>query len=160
MAGNGFQHGGQGGTQRNSQVEEAGAGFLGGKRAGVITAEETVAIPGDEAVSPIAEGTRHKSQSECCGGPGSGELLEDEDGRVGTVNEGFAGFVVVGDHIDGVEVVSVRAVAAHDAGSEGTLQRGEAENIPAVVAQDELDQAVAQSADAVVEEGGVWHWIW
>jgi hypothetical protein len=37
------------------------------------------------------------------------------------------------------------------------LQRGEAEDGIAIAAEDELDEAVAESADAVVEEDGRRH---
>jgi len=43
-------------------------------------------------------------------------------------------------------------VAGEDAGGERALQRCETEDAMAVAAKDELDEAVAESADAVVEE--------
>jgi len=48
-------------------------------------------------------------------------------------------------------------MAGQDAGGEGALQRGEAEDSVGIAAEDELVQPVTESADAVVEEDGVGH---
>ncbi len=44
-------------------------------------------------------------------------------------------------------------------GGEWTLQRGELKDGVAIAAKDELDEAVAEAADAVVEKDGVGHGI-
>jgi len=59
---------------------------------------------------------------------------------------------VVKDEIDRVKVTGVDTVADEDVGCEGALQGGEPENGISIAAEDELDEAVAESADTVVEE--------
>jgi len=64
---------------------------------------------------------------------------------------------VVEDYVDRVQVGGAGVVAGQDAGSESALQWGEVEDRVTVAAEDELDEAVAESADSVVEEDGVGH---
>jgi len=62
---------------------------------------------------------------------------------------------VIDDHVDRVEIGGINAVAGEDAGGEGALQRGKTEGGIAIAAEDESDEAVAESADAVVDEDRV-----
>jgi hypothetical protein len=67
---------------------------------------------------------------------------------------------MVDDDVDRIERVGAGAVLGEDAGSESALQRGETEDGVAVAAKDELDEAVAESADAVVKQDGMGHgWV-
>lgn len=59
--------------------------------------------------------------------------------------------------VDCVEIGGTGAVAGEDGSGKRALQRGEAEDGVAIAAEDELDKAVAECADAVVEEDGVRH---
>ena len=56
------------------------------------------------------------------------------------------------DNVDGVKAGSTDSVTGEDAGSERALQPGKAESCVAVMTKNELDESVAESADAVVEE--------
>ena len=67
--------------------------------------------------------------------------------------------VVVEDHIDRVEIGGARVVAAQNASRKRALQRGELEDGVMVLPQDELGEAVAESADAVVEKDGAGHGV-
>ena len=64
------------------------------------------------------------------------------------------------DYIDRVEAGGVDTVAGQDAGGDGALQRGETEDGIAIMAEDELGETVAESADAVIEENGRGHGLW
>ncbi len=64
---------------------------------------------------------------------------------------------MVKDDVDRIEIVVADAVAGENARGESALQGCETEKVIAVAAEDELDEAVAESADAVVEEDGVGH---
>ena len=67
---------------------------------------------------------------------------------------------MVEDHVDRIQIGGVDGVADEDAGGGIALQRGETEDGIAIAAEDELDEAVAESADVVVEEDGVGHgWV-
>ena len=86
-------------------------------------------------------------------------MFEDERRGVGAGEQRFVGEFMVEDDIDRIEVGGVGAVAGEDAGGEWALQRGETEYGIVIAAENELDEAVAESADAVVEEDGV-HVSW
>ncbi|MFZ0902070.1 MAG: hypothetical protein WB616_22930 [Candidatus Sulfotelmatobacter sp.] len=48
-------------------------------------------------------------------------------------------------------------MAREDFRGDITLQRCETEGGTAIAVKNELDEAVAEPADAVVKQGGVWH---
>jgi hypothetical protein len=82
-------------------------------------------------------------------------LFEDIEDGGGAGEQLFVGKFVVEDDVNGIEVAGVGAVAGEDACGERALQGGETEDGMAIAAENELDEAVAQSADSVVEEDGV-----
>jgi hypothetical protein len=84
-------------------------------------------------------------------------LLEDEEDRSGAGEQIFVGEFGVYYYIDGVEIGGVGVVAGQCAGGQRALQPGEPESCVAIAAEGELDEAVTESADAVVEEDGVGH---
>ena len=63
------------------------------------------------------------------------------------------GQIRVNDNVECVDVAGIDAVAGENVGSESALQRGEAENRVVIVAESELNQTVAESADSVIREG-------
>src|SRR5260370_3893320 len=62
--------------------------------------------------------------------------------------------------IDRIQRVWIQTVALKYIPSEVTLERGEAELIVSVALQDELNESVAQSADAVIENDGIGRLHW
>lgn len=98
-----------------------------------------------------------KLQEGCGWAPRAFELAQGEEDGVRAGEEAFAREFVVQDDVDGVEVTGIRAVTGEGAGGERALQRGETENGVGIMAESELDEAVAESADAVVEEDGMGH---
>ena len=125
-----------------------------GQCAYVEAAEDAVAAAGYGVVGRVAEEGGQELQEGCGWAPWASELLENEDDGVGAGEQRFVGEVMVEDDVDGVAVGGVGTVAGEDASGDGALQRGETENGVAIAAEDELDKAVAESADAVVEEDG------
>ena len=89
--------------------------------------------------------------------PDSTESFQDEDDSVRAREKMFVGKFVIGDNVDGVEVVGISPVTRKDAGREGALQRCETKDGVGIPAEDELVEAVAESADAVVENDRVRH---
>jgi len=71
----------------------------------------------------------------------------------------FVGEFVIDDDVDCVEITGAGGVAGEDGCGESALQRGETEEGIAVTAENDLDEAVAESADAVVEKDGVGHGV-
>ena len=84
-------------------------------------------------------------------------MIQYEDDGVGPGEEMFAGEFMVEDDVDGVESAGVDAAAVEDVGGERALQRGESEGGIGIATENELDETVAESADAVVEEDGMGH---
>jgi hypothetical protein len=126
-----------------------------GERAGVEFAEDRVAIAGNKVVEGVAKGAREEVPERTANAPGASEFTEDVGDSIGAGDELFVRFL--GPHYDvkRVEILGAGSVALEDASGEGALERGEAEEIVAIVAEGELDESVAESADAVVEEDGV-----
>ena len=87
-----------------------------GKDAGFGAAEDTVAVAGDEAVSPVAEGLGQELEEKSEELPEAAELMQDEDDRVGAREEMFAGEFVIHDDVDGVEILGISAATGQDAG--------------------------------------------
>ena len=67
----------------------------------------------------------------------------------------FAGESVVQDQVNRVQHIRIQPMTFEDGAGEIALQGGEAELIFAIAFQDEADKAIAQSANAVVEDDGV-----
>jgi len=64
---------------------------------------------------------------------------------------------MVHNYEDCIQSGGTGAVAGEDGRGERALHRGEAEDSVAIATEDELDEAAAERADAVVEEDGVGH---
>ncbi len=126
---------------------EAGALGGGGEVAGIVLAEPSVAVVGDEGVDGVAEGSgdEAKDAEEAPreaeqGGEGEGGVAADEDG-------------VIGAGVDeGVELVGVESIGEADLATEIGLEGGEVEAGGAVVTEKELDAGRAEGADAVEED--------
>jgi hypothetical protein len=136
-------------------VEEAVTILIAGQCANFGAAEDCVTVAGYDVVGGVAEEFGQELQKGCAGPPETWELFQDEDGGGGAGEQIFAGEFVVDRDVDGVESGGVGSVTREDGGSKGALQRGEAEDIIVIAAENELDEAVAESADAVVENDGV-----
>jgi hypothetical protein len=135
--------------------------FGGGKHAGFGTAEDAVAVAGYDAVSAVAEGARDKLKRPACQAaehvPACSQLLEDENDGVGTRQQTFVRKVVTEYYVNRVEICWICAMPNQNPPRQRTLQRREPEDGVRVAAQNELHEAIAQAADAVVEEDGVGH---
>ena len=86
-------------------------------------------------------------------------MLEDEERCVGAGEHEFAWMfgILRDDHVDRIQIARVKVMALQNARGKSALQRRETEYCVAVAANDEPDQAVAKSTDAVVEDDGVGH---
>jgi hypothetical protein len=138
-------------------IQKTAACLRGRDWAGIVAAEDAVAGAGDEIVSPVANGTRDEAEDESGEAPRAAELFKHKEDRVRARQKRFVGLAAVDHNICGVEIGWIGAVTGEDASCERALQRGEAKVRRAVVAKNELNVAVAESADAVVEEDGVGH---
>jgi hypothetical protein len=120
-------------------------------------------MAGDSVVGGVSEEFGKESEHECGGVPRAAELGKHEESGVGAGEQEFVCLSVwtmgvrIDDDVDRIQMAGVKVVTGEDAGGKGALQRCETEDGIAVPAKDELDEAVAQSADAVVEEDRVGH---
>ncbi len=67
----------------------------------------------------------------------------------------FARLSVVEYQINGVQQIRIQPMTFEDSSREVALQGGEAKSVPVIALEDQLDKAVAQCANAVVEDDGV-----
>lgn len=134
----------------DSHVQKSVPMYLFRKRAALVFPEDAVAVAGDEFVSPVAQGSRTDAENRCDGAPESaqGAKYGDYGIRAG-FGLGAGGF----NNVDGIELIGIEVV--EESFGIVALQRGEPEASGGVALEDELHQAVAESADAVVEEDGI-----
>lgn len=139
-------------------VEELPLVFFLRQRTGIVFAEDSVTVAGDQIVSPIAKPSRQQPQRKRKTLPDAAQFMQDEDYSVGPGRELLVRLVVVQDHIDGVQVARIGAESFENAACELALQRGKAETIVRIALQNKLNEPVAQAANAVVKNdriGGI-----
>jgi hypothetical protein len=61
---------------------------------------------------------------------------------------------VIRNHVNGVEIQGIESVLFQRRAGKGALQRGKAKAIAAVPFEKKLDQTIAESANAIVENYG------
>jgi len=112
-------------------------------------------MAGDEAVAQFAQRTRNNSQQRRGDAPEPAQVLRNEDRSVRAGQQAFAGLAVVEDDVHGIEIGRADAMAAQNPGGEIALQRCEPEDVAVVALEDEFHGAIAEAADAVVENDRV-----
>jgi hypothetical protein len=142
---------------RTLKIEETVADVFARERANVVAPEDTIAVVGNDAVSRVAKRAWKPRQQAARETPEGAELAEDEANGVGARTQQFVRLAVVDDHVDRVEIGGIYAVPSEDFSGEVALQRGELKDGAVIAAKNELDEAVAESADTVVQEDGVGH---
>lgn len=130
-----------------------------GQRAGCEAAEDTVTVAGDGVVDEVADRFRQELEQEGDSAPAPAKLLEHKLDGIGAGEEKFRRHlrIRVDDEIDGVEIARIAVVAGEKVGGQSALQGSEAELALGITTEDELDEAIAQAADAVVKEDGARH---
>ena len=103
-------------------VQEAIAILRPGEHASFETAEDAIAIAGDEAIRGVAQNPRQQLEEEAEKLPESAKAFEDEDDGVGAREETFVGKFVIEDDVDSVKVLGIGTVTGQDARGERTLQ--------------------------------------
>jgi hypothetical protein len=128
--------------------------------AGVKLSEDFVAIPRNQVVDRVAERVRKEFAELGNPRPTPAQVREDKPGGIRACEQVLARLFRIRHYIESVQICRRRPVAAEEACGKCALQRGEAEDVVAIVPERELDQTVAQSADTVVEQdrvGGCGH---
>ena len=143
-------------VKRSGLLVEESVALAGiGQRADIELAEDLVAIAGNNLVQDVANHPRQYSPEETTNAPAPSEFAEDVGHGIGAGDESFLGLLVVRDDVERLEIDSIGSITTENLSGERALQRGEAEEILAIMLEGELDEAVAESAKAVVEEDGV-----
>lgn len=130
-----------------------------GQRAGFKAAEDSVTVAGDGVVDGVADRFRQELEQKGDSATARANLLEYKQDGIGAGEEKFRRHlrIRVDDEIDGVEIARIEVVAGEKAGGQSALQGSEAELALVITTEDELDEAIAQAADAVVKEDGARH---
>ena len=121
------------------------------------SAENSITIARNHAVCGIAQDSGKQLQRGSNYAPKSSQGLQHEDRRIGTGFQTLIGLIRINSDIESIQVLRIRSMAGQDARSQGTLERGKAENTVRVSQQDKLIHPVAEPADAVVKQDGVGH---
>jgi hypothetical protein len=140
------------------RVDAKDTPFLGGcgNGAGGIASEEAIAMASDEAVAEFAEAMGYQAEGHAEGGPGAVEEAEGFADGVGAAVDALRRSEGCGDEHN---TFGGRLLCEMERGQEFLRERGllgdEAEALDVVVAEEEVDDAVTQGADAVVENDRV-----
>ena len=118
--------------------------------ASVVFAENTIAVSGDEIVDPVAE-ELGKQTADFADAPNTAEVPGGAQSSVGFGKCMFDGEAVIGDDGNGIKVGSVDSMLTEECVGEFALKWSIAKAIVAIMAEEELDETIAESADAVVE---------
>jgi hypothetical protein len=116
-------------------------------------------VAGDGVVDGVADRFRQELEQKGDSATARANLLEYKQDGIGAGEEKFRRHlrIRVDDEIDGVEIARIEVVAGEKAGGQSALQGSEAELALVITTEDELDEAIAQAADAVVKEDGARH---
>lgn len=125
------------------------------KRALVEFSEQAIPISRNEIVERVPDETRHRAEQCCDEFPDTAKAAQQQDRRFRARAEALARFFGIGHDIESVEVVGGDAVTGEDPGRNRSLQCRKTELILPVASQGELDESIAKSADAVIEDDGV-----
>jgi hypothetical protein len=120
--------------------------------AGFVAAEDFITVAGDAVIDEIAQGFGKYAREDGDEAPETAKLFQDEKRGVGAVEERFVRLIEIDHNVKSIEVCGIFFVAGENVGGQIALQRGEAEDALRVAAENELIEAVAESADAVVED--------
>jgi hypothetical protein len=144
---------------RDLEVEEAAAILSARQFAALELAEDVVAAAGGGTVGTVADEFRWELEQKREQTPACAELLEHEQDGIGAREHELwrPVRIAVEDNIQCVEVGGTDVVAGKDAGGKSALQRCEAEGAVRIATENELDEAMAEAADTVVENDGVGH---
>src|ERR1700727_959921 len=86
-----------------------------------------------------------------------GKLFQHEDHGIRPRENLFAHEIVINDHIHRIEILRILPMAPENACGYRTLQSGKTKDSIRIAPQNELDEPVAQAADAIVEQDRVGH---
>ncbi len=93
-----------------------------------------------------------QSERSRCSAPRAAQLTEEGDHGAGAGREEVPGIF---DYVERLQIIRIEMVALQDSGCIGTLQGSEAKMGVGVVPDNKLDKAVAESANAIVEQDRV-----
>src|ERR1700685_453031 len=133
------------------QIEKLTTIFLRRDRARIVLAEDAVTVSRDPIVAPISQPQRKQLQRRAQGTPSSAKFSQSHNRSVGARRNSLIGKRVVQHYVHGVEVVWGSVVPSQYLSRKIALQGGKAEAVVRIVFQKELNQPVAEAADAVVE---------
>src|SRR5580658_488279 len=137
------------------QVEKLAAVFFRRDRARVVLPEGAVPIPCDQVVAPSSQRQGKHAQRSAQSSPTSAQFPQHRNGGVGPRRDPLFPQAAIDYHVHGVEVFGRCAMASQELGSKITLQGGETEAVLRIMLQHELNQPVAETADAIIENNRI-----
>jgi hypothetical protein len=116
-----------------------------------------VAVPRKQTVREVPYWLRQGCEDTSADTPETADLSEYKDDSDRSGDQGFPRFILIDNDIEGVEGGGIGAVAGENLCGDRTLQGGEAKNLSPVVPNDELDEPIAQPANAIVKKDWLRH---
>ncbi len=120
-------------------------------RTALVLTEDAVAVSSHQVVHRAQHPVREYGERSR-GPPGPSERRHHEQHRPPLCEVARRPAPVVRDHMEGVQIMRVASEAIEYRRGHGALKGSEVKLTPPVPREDGLDEAVAESADAVVEE--------
>ena len=126
-----------------------------GQWAGFVFTEYSVTVPSNQVVLPFADAARKNAEQIPPEPPHATQFRQHSSHPLIASKNKLGGCAIVEDNVESIQSVWVESMAFEDRARDSALQGSETKTIFAITLQDELDEAVAESADAVVEDNGM-----
>src|SRR5580692_11458501 len=124
-------------------------------RARIVLTEDAISVSRYQIVAPVSQPQRQRLQKRTHGSPSSTQFPESYNGCVRPGCNPLPRKIVVQHHVHGVEIVWRGVVASKYVGCKFTLQRSKTEAVVRIAVQEELNQPVTETANAVVQNDRV-----
>jgi len=122
------------------------------QRTGLVLSEDAIPVPRDQVVAPVAHSPWEQREQHRAKLPTSAKLPQDLNGCVVSRKQSLTGLLVIEHQIKRVEIIGIGIVLPQKVAGKIALQRCEPKPVSMIVLEHKLDQAVAESANAIVED--------
>ena len=137
---------------RISKVEKFAAVSFVWNLAGLEFAKKLITVARDQVVGFVSEPARQQLHDRGDSAPDSAQFCEYLNRSVGAGCQTFVGLRIVQQQVHRIQSLWVDSVSLEDIARELTLQSGKPEAVGLVALEDKLIEAIAESANTVIED--------
>jgi len=124
--------------------------FRRGQQAGFVFAEHAITITRDYPIHPIPQ-YPWQNAARARQTPNATERVDHVENCVGAHQHPLSRMPMINHYVEGIEIARVCAMSFEDCLGKFALQRRKTKPVVNIALQNKLNQTVAESADAVVE---------